>query len=245
MKLDRQFIITSLGMISLCNGVVMAKETNQKDSLRRRTTRGKSFSSKSPSSKSSKSSKKPKPFISYSPFISHAPSSVPSTCEDIPFFQNVLGDTCESINNDPSLCARNIPSFTAIFPRDACCSCGGGAHKNYWKKPKSCRDMESKKSHPVEQWTDKIGRGCNYYDFNPEACGSITAGLAKGEQRSANEVCCRCLQANASDAPSLIPSLSMVPSSIPSNTVRLIFEVHSCFSTSLHIKPCLSSTYHR
>ena len=101
--------------------------------------------------------------------------------------------------------------------------------------------MESKKGHQVEQWTDKIGRGCNYYDFNPETCGSIAAGLAKdGEQRSANEVCCRCIQADASDAPSLIPSMSMVPSSIPSSTVRLIFEVHSLFFTSLHIKPYLS-----
>jgi len=153
-----------------------------------------------------------------------SPTMLPTTCADAAFFEDVTGRTCsfEDVNR---LCEVHIPNRRGVVQSEACCICGGGKHveaytyKDLKRSKKKCKD-----SYEDTGWTDDEGYSCAQYNIaHREKCGAYAADHGTND-KTANEVCCGCIDRDTSGAPSSTPShvpsagpsLSMMPSDRPS-----------------------------
>eukprot|EP00979_Chaetoceros_neogracilis_P004206 scaffold744_cov170-Chaetoceros_neogracile.AAC.6 len=166
--------------------------------------------------KSPKATKSPKAY----------PTMLPTTCKDAAFFEDVTGRTC-SFKDVSLLCEESIPNIEGVVSSEACCICGGGKHvEAYTYKDLKSSKKKCKDSFKDTHWTDDEGYSCAQYNIaHREKCGAYAADHHGTNGKTANEVCCGCIESDTSGAPSSTssnvpsvgPSLSMMPSDRPSS----------------------------
>eukprot|EP00979_Chaetoceros_neogracilis_P011509 scaffold2883_cov171-Chaetoceros_neogracile.AAC.2 len=153
-----------------------------------------------------------------------SPTMSPTTCADTAFFEDVTGRTC-SFKDVSLLCEERIPNRKGVISSEACCICGGGKHvETYTYKDLKSSKKKCKDSYEDTGWTDDEGYSCAQYNIaHREKCGAYAADHGTNG-KTANEVCCGCIDRDTSGAPSSTPSnvpsagpsLSMMPSDRPS-----------------------------
>eukprot|EP00979_Chaetoceros_neogracilis_P001974 scaffold352_cov203-Chaetoceros_neogracile.AAC.13 len=153
-----------------------------------------------------------------------SPKISPTTCADAAFFEDVTGRTC-SFEDVSRLCEVHIPNRKGVVQSEACCICGGGKHvEAYTYKDLKSSKKKCKDSYEDTDWTDDEGYSCAQYNIaHREKCGAYAADHHGTNGKTANEVCCGCIDRDTSGAPSSTPShvpsvgpsLSMMPSDRP------------------------------